>query len=318
MALNIIKNKKKGKVVKNVMTILLLVLVVVSCSSKKKKQMVVEKVSTSSGPQLLWEISGEGIIDTPESAYYDPKSQILFLTQISGAPDKKDGKGWIVTADANGKVLDQAWMTGLNAPKGMRAHNGVLWVSDINQILAIEIATKKLLHKYTINSANFLNDVAISDNGDVYVSDMGNHSIYALKHGKVSLFTRGVELESPNGMVIQGDHLILATWGTGMAKDFTTKVPGHLYSLDLKTKKKTAITADPLGNLDGLEVKTGDDHTYLVSDFMAGKVYEVVDSTSVKTLLEGFKGAADIGFIKESNTLIVPRMMENKVSAYKL
>lgn len=279
--------------------------------------MVVEKVSKTS-PELLWEISEPGTIDTPESAYYDPQSKVIFLSQISGAPDQKDGKGWIVTADVNGKVLDKAWLTGLNAPKGMRAYNGVLWISDINQVIAIEIKTKKMLHKYTINSANFLNDVAITANGDVYVSDMGNHSIYALKHGKVSLFTRGVELESPNGMVIYGNSLILATWGTAMAKDFTTKVPGHLYSIDLTTKKKTVITAEPLGNLDGLEIKSEDPLTYLVTDFMAGKVYEVVNSNSVKTLLEGFKGAADIGYIKETNTLIVPRMMENKISAYKL
>lgn len=279
--------------------------------------MVIEKMA-SRGPELLWELGAADGIDTPESAYYDPESKILFLSQVAGAPDKKDGKGWIMTADLNGKILDKNWLTGLNAPKGMRAYNGVLWVSDINQIIAIEIKTKKMLHKYTINSSNFLNDVAISANGDVYVSDMGNHSIYALKHGKVSLFTRGIELESPNGMLIEGNNLILATWGTGMAKDFSTKVPGHLYSLDLTTKKKTVITAEPLGNLDGLEVKGENPHSYLVTDFMAGKVYEVVDSTSVKTILEGFKGAADIGFVKESNTLIVPRMMENKVSAYKL
>src|ERR1700704_3608731 len=35
--------------------------------------------------------------------------------------------------------------------------------------------------------------------------------------------------------------------------DFTTKVPGRLFSLDLKTKKKTLITPEPFGNIDGIE-----------------------------------------------------------------
>lgn len=304
---------------KNLIKVLVLVTLLVSCSSKKNKTSVTEKVAESHAPKLLWELTEEMGIDTPESAYYDPESKMIFLSQISGAPDKKDGKGWIVTADVNGKILDKAWLTGLNAPKGMRAKNGVLWVSDINQMIAIEIKTKKMLHKYTINSANFLNDVAIADDGDVYVTDMGNHSIYALKHGKVTLFTRGAELESPNGMVIVGNSLVLATWGIGMAKDFTTKVPGHLFIIDLKTKKRKAVTVNPLGNLDGLEVLDEENlKSFLVSDFMAGKVFEVNDSGLVKVLLEGFKGAADIGYIKESKTLIVPRMMENKVSAYTI
>ena len=124
----------------------------------------------------------------------------------------------------------------------------------------------------------------------------------------MSLFKRGPELESPNGLLIDGDSLIVAASGsTG---------PGHLLSIDLKTKKIKKLTPDPLGNLDGLERR--DAKTFLVSDWKAGKVFEVNESGEAKVLLEGFKGAADIGFIKETNTLIVPRMMENKISAYQL
>ena len=58
--------------------------------------------------------------------------------------------------------------------------------------------------------------------------------------------------------------------------------------------------------------------TYLVSDWSAGKVYLVEKDGTSKILLKGFEGAADIGFIKENETLIVPRMKENKISAYDL
>src|SRR3712207_6954360 len=53
------------------------------------------------------------------------------------------------------------WVTGPNAPKGMRAHKGVLWVSDIDQIISIDIATGKITRRLKVSGARFLNDVAI-------------------------------------------------------------------------------------------------------------------------------------------------------------
>lgn len=284
-----------------------------ACSTTKTPT---PKTGDLSGPSFkpAWEIK-DGL-DTPESAYYDEESKTIFVAQVSGAPDKHDRKGWISTYDVTGKVISQEWIKDLDAPKGLRSHNGVLWFTDINRVIAVDIKNKQILHNIKINSAKFLNDIAIDNNGKVYISDMMANRIFTISNGReVGLFMQGPSLESPNGLLIKGNSLYVAAWGNNMAKDWSTKIPGNLFVLDIKTKKKTLITTKPLGNLDGLEFST---NGFLVSDWLAGKVYEVDGKGGVKLILEGFKGAADIGYVKSENILIVPRMAENILSAYKL
>jgi sugar lactone lactonase YvrE len=137
--------------------------------------------------------------------------------------------------------------------------------------------------------------------------------IYAVKDGKSSTFADGDDLEHPNGLLVQGDKLIVAAWGKPEA-DFTTKVPGRIYSLDLKTKKKELITPNPAGNFDGLESdgKGG----FVATDYMAGKLVHVMSNVDIHPLKQFMPGSADLGLA--SGLAIVPHMNENKISAYDL
>lgn len=258
----------------------------------------------------LW-VTTDGV-DAPESALADPQSSTVYLSNVAGSPGEKDGKGWISKLDLSGKVVKSKWVDGLNAPKGMRAAQGTLWVSDIDEVVGIDTQTGKVTSNIKVDGAKFLNDVDVASDGTVYVSDTVQSTIYAIKDGKASIFVTGPEFEAPNGLLIQGEHLIVAAWGIPAA-DFSTKVPGRLYKIDLKTKKKTLITRKPLGNLDGLEVDAKGN--YLVSDWMAGIVYRVTPKGSSKKIATGFKNAADIGYISDTDTLIVPDMGASKVRA---
>lgn len=267
-------------------------------------------VAFASVPKTAWELS-DGIVN-PESVYFDKESKNLFVSNVSGTPNEKDGVGWIQKLDTSGKVVAQKWVSGLDAPKGMRSHKGILWVSNIDEMVSIDIAAGKITNRIKIPNSKFLNDVAIDAEGRVYVSDTLSSKIFRIENGTSTLFAEGDELESPNGLLIQTNKLVVAAWG--LTTDFSTKVPGNLYTLDLETKKKSLITRAPLGNLDGLEVdKKGN---YLVSDWKAGKTYRVGSRGTVTLLLEGFQGAADLAFLPAEHLLIVPRMNENKISAY--
>src|SRR4051794_13239524 len=72
-------------------------------------------------------------IDAPESAYFEPVTGYIFVSNVAGKPDEKDGKGWISKLDADGTVLAEKWVSGFNAPKGLRAAGGILWVGDIDE-----------------------------------------------------------------------------------------------------------------------------------------------------------------------------------------
>lgn len=226
-----------------------------------------------------WTIT-EGI-ETPESVYFDSASGSLFISQVAGMPGERDGNGRIVKATPDGKVVSATWVTGLNAPKGLRSHNGTLWTADIDEVLGIEISSGKIVTRVKPQGAQFLNDVACGVDGTVYVSDMMLSRIYAVKDAKASVFADGPDLEHPNGLLIDGDRLIVASWGKPEA-DFTTKVPGRIVSLDLKTKKKTLITPNPVANFDGLESdgKGG----YLATDYLAGKLLHIMANGDVHEL----------------------------------
>src|SRR5262245_18548620 len=214
-----------------------------------------------------WTIT-QGIV-TPESAYVDAVSGFLFISSVEGQPNEKDGKGHIVKATTDGKVVAANWVSGLNAPKGLRSYRGTLWTADIDEVVGIDIAGGKITSRVKIPGAQFLNDVATGPDGTVYVSDMMASRIYAVKDGKFTTFADGPDLEWPNGLLVDGNRLIVASWGKPEA-DFSTKVPGRIFALDLQTKKKTLITPNPSGNFDGLESdgKGG----YIATDYLAGKL----------------------------------------------
>jgi outer membrane protein assembly factor BamB len=254
-------------------------------------------------------------IATPESAYYDDASGFVFTSQINGGPTDRDGNGRIVKLNADGTVAAANWVTGLHAPKGLRAHQGTLWVADLDEVISFEIVSGRETSRVKIDGAQFLNDVATGADGTVYVSDFTANRIYAIKDGKVTTFAEGEQLEYPNGLLIEGNRLIVGSWGKPEA-DFTTKVPGRLFALDLATKEKTLITPKPLGNIDGVE--SDGRGGYLVSDYQAGKILRISATGESREVRQFKPGAADIGFVPSINAVIVPHMNENTVAAYDI
>jgi sugar lactone lactonase YvrE len=258
-----------------------------------------------------WAVT-EGV-ETPESVYVDAASGSIFVSMIAGQPGDRDGNGRIMKLAPDGAVVAASWVGGLNAPKGLRSHDGILWTADIDEVIGIDIAKAAITTRVKIEGAQFLNDVAVADDGTVYVSDMLASRIYAVKDGKAAVFGEGEAMEYPNGLLVEGNRLIVGGWGKP-EPDFSTKVPGHLFALDLQSKAKTLITPKPLGNIDGVE--SDGRGGYIVSDFPAGKLMHVTGAGESRTLREFMPGAADLAFVPEGNVAIVPHMMENRIASY--
>ena len=274
---------------------------------------MIHSMHASPAPPAVWTLTNG--VDTPESVYIDSASSSIFVSMIVGAPDARDGNGRIARLRQDGSLVSASWVTGLNAPKGLRSHNGVLWTADLDEVIGIEISSARITTRVRIPEAKFLNDVACGADGTVYVSDMLASKIYAVKDGRATIFAEGEDLEYPNGILLDGDRLIVGGWGKPEA-DFSTKVPGRLFSLDLKTAKKSLITEKPTANIDGLE--SDGHHGWYISEWSSGKILRVMANGSINLVAKFAPGTADIAFTHVGHILIVPHMTENKIVAYDL
>lgn len=257
--------------------------------------------------ETLWSVDQ---LEQPESAIYDPVTEQVIVSNISGGPIEVNGKGFLSLIKMNGDVVDLKWVEDLNAPKGMAIVDRKLFVSDITKLHIIDLDSGEIVQSLSAEGAMFLNDVAASDSS-VWVSDMMTHTIWQYQNGAFEKFIEDAFLEHPNGLLFDNDSLIVGSWGAGLQKDFSTTTPGSLLSIDLETKVISNIKgAENLGNLDGV-VRVED--TLIVSDWIAGKVFAYHDGET-KLVGEYPQGLADIAAV--GTTVFMPYMMNNKLDAF--
>jgi DNA-binding beta-propeller fold protein YncE len=269
--------------------------------------------ASARGLAKAWEATG---FANPESVLWDPAQQVLYVSNVNGAPADKDGNGYISKLSADGHVLARKWVVGLDGPKGMAVHEGRLYVADIDRLVVIDTASGKLIKTYPADGAKFLGDVAAADDGVVYVSDMLSNSLWRLVDGRFEQWIADPALEAPNGLLAEHGRLVVATWGrTGAGVAGADTVAGSLKAVG--TRDQSIRTLAPgLGSLAGVE--PDGDGGYLVSDYVKGVVLQVARGGRVHTILTLSQGSADIGTIPAQHLLLVPMMMDGTVAAYRL
>jgi DNA-binding beta-propeller fold protein YncE len=270
-------------------------------------------VADSDTLEQVWELDG---LTNPESVVYDPRLNILYVSNMNGAPNEKDNNGFISIVSVNGNMLNEKWIEGLDAPKGLAVYGSTLYVADIDQLVAIDIDHGRIINRYRVDDAKFFNDVDNADNGDVYVSDMVLNRIHKLSGDDFSIWIESEELDNPNGLHFTEDDIIVGSWGK-MTDGFATEVPGHLKRISINTKNISSIgDGTPVGNLDGVE---GNDETgFYVTDWLNGGLFRVDVKGTATKLLEFEQGSADHDLIEKKNLLVIPHMKENRIIAYKI
>ena len=261
---------------------------------------------------LLWETTG---FNNPESVVYDASNDVLFVANVNGGATDKDGDGYIAKVSTDGTIIEQHWVAGLHAPKGMTLHADMLYVADIDTLVVINIPSATIHKKYPVVDAVFLNDVVANDAGEIFVSDMLLNRIHRLSNDQFEIWLESPQLENPNGLYINGDQLILGSWGV-MEDGFATEVSGHLKSISLQDRSITSLGGTPIGNLDGVEAISQD--SYYVTDWMAGKLFNINQQGEAELLLHLEQGMADLEVLVEQKIVILPMMNSDKVLAYKI
>jgi sugar lactone lactonase YvrE len=254
--------------------------------------------------KMLWQT--DTLLTTCESVIYDKSNDILYVANINGVPDGKDGNGFISKVTLDGKVAQAQWIKGgLDAPKGMGIHDGKLYVADIDKIHEIDITAGKVTQTYPVEGAQFLNDITVDGKGRVFISDTGSGDIILLENGKVSKWLSGID--GPNGLLAEDNNtMLMVSWGAQT-----------LNTIDMNSQQ-IEIKTDSIENPDGIEALT--DKTFLVSSWN-GQVHYIDRDWKNTTILHtraDSVNAADIEYIHEKKLLLVPTFFKNTVVAYEV
>lgn len=264
---------------------------------------------------------------TPESVRYDETADAWLVSNINGNPLGKDGNGFISRLAADGSVDSLHFIVGgrngvtLHAPKGMAIIGDTLFVADIDALRAFHRTTGAPIRSWNLapQGALFLNDVAATPEGDVYVSDTqvrfqadgsmshpGVDRIFMLSRDRksASVVLRTDSLGRPNGLVwdARGNRLIIVPFGAGAIRAWT---PGD----------SLTTIATGKGQFDGVEILS--DGRLLVSSW-ADSTVSTVDGDSLTALVRGVEAPADIGLNQRSGMLAIPLFNGNRVEIWRV
>ena len=243
-------------------------------------------------------------LNVPESACYNSSDGIIYVSNIVGMHNIKDGEGFLSKLNVKGEFITKEWVKGLNAPKGIGCTKNKLFVTDIDQVVEVDLVSGKITNTYRNSKSKSLNDVTIASDGTVFISDSGGNCIFQIGKDSLEVFLQSDQLEKMNGILAEGGLLYLGS-------------KNNFISVDQQSKA-IRILAENTGYLDGI-VKVGK-NKFVTSDFK-GKVQLIEPGKDIEILMNTTDlkvNAADLGYISSQNLLLVPTFLDNKVVAFKL
>ena len=249
----------------------------------------------------VWRTGG---FENPESALYAADTGFIYVSNVSGGGGDVDGNGFISRLTPNGEIDTLRWASdGLNAPKGLARFGNRLYVTDITDIVEIDLFSGAILARYPADGAAFLNDAIADASGRVFVSDSGTARIYVLEGGVVSIWAEGDLLRSANGLWLEPDRMLLIT------------MSDRLVSIDRETRE-VRVLAEGVGSGDGI---APDGFGGYLANEWPGQVYRILPTGEVTVLADVREsGVYTNDFTIVGDIIYTPHFNSGEISAAQI
>ena len=278
--------------------LILLFFLITNCGCQSRSKTQIDKQNESEEKQIssvkflhenTW-LLNKGLKNI-ESVVYDHKNQHFYAS--NGIDYKIGNDGFISKISKSGELIKLKWIKGLNRPTGMAIHKDLLYVADVNVLVIINIQNGEIIKRLNEPIANSgLNDVAISNDGEVFVTASFIHSIYHVEEGKLKLWLQhGEKLKWANGIIVDKENLLVA----GM----------QLNTININSKKIDKLNLNPeVQDFDGI-VSDGSGNYFLTT--VEKKAIWRLNGEQITKLEEADSYFGDLELIRKTNTLYIPR-----------
>jgi hypothetical protein len=230
------------------------------------------------------------------------------------SPTAKDGDGQIIKLDQKGKILESFFVKEkLNAPKGLAINKGILYLNDVDRLVAIDLKNGKKLYEIDFGKeTSFLNDIAIWDNTTLYVSATDKSKLFKVNLNNKSYSEIKTDKLIPGLNGLFCDKKTSRIYVNGFGTD--SKPNGVVGYINLKNNTFTQLSKTE-GYFDGISINKG---ILYVSNWVAFEkkgnivaldLFKNKASRIINT--EPLAGPAD--FIIVNDQLIVPGMISGEL-----
>lgn len=300
---------------KNLILILAITLVFTSCKTESKSEQVKDLEAVVSEKAVVtgsdfsleskWELDGFAM---PESVFASANHKWLYVSNVNGAED-----GYISRVSKDGKLDSYKWVEGLGSPTGSDLYDGKLYVASVKKLHIIDVEKGQIVQTISVEDAGSINDITINQaTGQVFISDILGGKIYTLQDDKLVVWFQSPEIPLPNGLLVQGNTLIVANYGDKMRQEWKPKNYGSLFKINIQNKKlEKIISSNKKGVFDGIIEING---VLVASSNPTGQLFSF-DGDKSYLLDATNKGIADIN--TDGETIYAPYLFDNKLVAFQ-
>jgi len=253
----------------------------------------------------VWEIS-EGLV-APESVVYDSESNLLYVSNYtrSMANGSTYADCFVSKVDLNGQIIDREWISNLSSPTGLFLKDSLLYIVERFGVAVYDVKNDKMSKRHHIIHDGFINDVAVDNEQNIYVTDSGSEILYRIKENEVSNWIVSDSIANANGISFIDNMIYI-----GVNRD------NFLKSIDPKTKQISKISYLGEGNIDGIKKREDE---LIISLYTKGLRLLKKNGKTIELLNTESTGlhCTDFEYISDLDMLVVPSLYDNKLIAYK-
>jgi hypothetical protein len=242
----------------------------------------------------------EGGFCEPETVLPLPDDTLL-VSNVCGFDEP--GSGYLSLLKADGTVVNWRHVEGLDAPLGMALNNSWLYVVDSNRVRIYHWPSMLPLGAMPMRvEASVANDIAVAENGTMYVTDTGKGQVMVFKNPREqSVLIEAGRFPGANGIALHDDTLYVGG--------------KRLWKVDLKTNIARTIGPEWLADIDGIEIE--DDGTLQITP-VAGPLIRYRSETEFEVLGGDGISSANHGYAPELGLALIPTGFDNTVIAIRV